>query len=141
MRQLSLQEIAIYIDENQQLFTPGNVFNEDHIVNFAQIADPVYSRDRAQLRRNVNNHQLQKLTVQNKFNKVLAKRGLYMAQKENIYYQMASLPENGNTPGTITRRIAKYTNEATAKAICGTRLAAGYAVHKGRWSRISPEEL
>lgn len=88
----SLPQVRDVINVNRKMFKQGNELTEDEVLALFNVTVPAFDvMSAAEIRQTAQAFQLQKLGLQVKINKVLAKRGLYMKQHQNTKYQIQTV--------------------------------------------------
>lgn len=129
MKKLAKKDIVAFVDGNKDTFVGGNVFTEEAINRFAEIVRPDLSdKTYEEVVKAVQTVQTNKLTVQFKINKVLATKGLYMAQKDRHSYVIKSNDK-------ASTRAKSYKSAARRKTLSAARLTAGIERTVGIWSK------
>lgn len=118
----SSPQVKAFIIANMSRFQPGCEFDETFITEFAGIPVPRMSRSIVQTRKNLSDHQFAKLSIQDKFNKRLAKLGLYMSQYDYTNYRIKLKEE-------VPPRITKFYRQSSAKSYRGAQLELGYKTY------------
>lgn len=115
----SMPQIKAFIIANMPIFQPGCEFDETFITEFAEIPTPRMSRSIVQTRKNLSDYQFAKMSIQNKFNRRLAKVGMYMSQYQYTKWRIKERRE-------IPERITKFQRQSSKKAYRGAELTIGF---------------
>ena len=80
-----LEAIKSYIYTNRAMFQAGNEVQIQPILDAYGLQEPTYSSNPEETISQYKSWTLQVLTWQNRFNRILAQRGLYMSRKGNSW--------------------------------------------------------
>ena len=127
-------QIRDFIDQHQDIFRTGNVFNENLVLTYFGVEQPDLTGNTILDYRNLTRFKFKKLDVQTKINRVLAKRGMYMSQTDytNFYVR--------DSVDTI-QRVDELRNEGASKIVFSNNLQRNIRRYGSRWTRVSDEEL
>lgn len=125
-----------FINNNRSLFVLGNTFSESLITSACAITPPNYAGVTYQQGMQATvTYQCEKVRAQNKVNRILAIRGLYMSQSNRgLTYTIKTLPGS-------KRKVKTFAIDASRKAFRGIELDRGVKAHKGIWKHVANHKL
>ena len=132
---MQLRTTRDFINTNRSAFKQGATISEDTILEEFNLTKPDFTgMNYDQTLHAAQKIQMQKVAAQNKINRVLAQRGLYMAQHERTSYVI-------KTAKGVEAKIKAFGQAANRKIARQTELDLGYKAHNAKWSRVKNTEL
>ena len=127
---LTIENVEKAINANKHLFKAGTTISEK---DMCTVAGTKYRQRFSSVEARYQ-HQMRKLYIYTRFNKVLALRGLYI--KAHNYYSTFEVLTANDTPD----RVTAYTRESKAKHKKSITLAKGITHFHSKWKPLSIAE-
>lgn len=133
---MNKKQIRTFIENNMHVFKQGNVFDEAFITNAFGIAQPQTGLVHADAVRAYGDFNVRKVGAQNRLNKVLALRGVYITQYEYTKYRVKMRAEID--PIYKKSQVNIYARASKKKAERGDILETGFRAHRAVLSTATP---